>query len=78
MVEEAFGEQASSQTRTFEWSECFKDGLRSVEDDKYSGPISTITTLEVIAKVRAVILEDRLSMMFVIALDCHTGHINAL
>ena len=77
MLKEAFGEQTLSQARTFEWFKRFKDGRESVEDDKHSGQPSTCTTPEMIAKVREVILEDRLSMMFVIALDCHTGHVNA-
>ena len=34
---EAFGEQALSQARTFEWFKRFKDGRESVEDDKHSG-----------------------------------------
>ena len=29
-----------------------------------------------IAEVLEVIPEDRLSMMLVMALDCHTGHVN--
>jgi len=49
----------------------------NLEDDEHSGRPSTCTTPEMIAKVREVILEDRLSTMFVIALDCHTGHVNA-
>jgi len=77
MQKEAFGEQALSHARTFEWFKLFKDGRESVEDRKHSGRPSTCTTPEMIAKVRAVILEDRLSTMFVIALDCHTDHINA-
>jgi len=76
-LKEAFGEQALSQPRTFEWFKHFKDGRESVEDRKHSGRPSTCTTLEMIAKVREVILEDRLSTMFVIALDCHTGHVSA-
>ena len=44
---------------------------------KYSGRPSTCTTPEMIAKVREVILEDRLSTMFVIALDCHMHHVSA-
>ena len=71
MLKEAFGEQALSQARTFEWFKRFKDGQESVEDDKHSGQPSTCTTPETIAKVCEVILEDRLSTMFVIALDCH-------
>ena len=59
MLKEAFGEQALSQARTFERFKCFKDGRESVEDDKHSGRPSTCPTLEIIAKVREVILEDR-------------------
>ena len=59
MLKEAFGEQALSQARTSEWSERFKDGRQSVEDNKHSGRPSTCTTPEMIAKVRQVILEDR-------------------
>ena len=79
MLKEAFGEQALNQTRTFEWFKLFKDGRKSVEDRKHSGRPSTCTTPEMIAKVLEVILEDRcrLSTMFVIALDCHTDHVNA-
>jgi hypothetical protein len=55
----------------------FKDGRKSVEDRKHSGRPSTCTTLEMIAKVHEVILEDRLPTMFVIALGCHMSHVNA-
>jgi hypothetical protein len=37
ILKEAFGEQALSQARTFEWFKRFKDGRESVEDDKHSG-----------------------------------------
>ena len=77
MLKGAFGEQALSQARTFEWFKHFKEGWESVEDDKHSGRLSTCTTPEMIAKVHEVILEDRLSKMFVIALNCHTGRVNA-
>ena len=59
MLNEAFDEQALSQARTFEWFKHFKDGRESVVDDKHSGRLSTRTTLEMIANVREVILEDR-------------------
>jgi tryptophanyl-tRNA synthetase len=59
MLNEAFGEQALSQARTFEWFKRFKDGRESVEDDKHSGRPSTCTTPEMIAEVLEVILEDR-------------------
>ena len=37
MLKKAFGEQALSQARTFEWFERFKDGRESVEGRKHSG-----------------------------------------
>jgi hypothetical protein len=37
MVKEAFGEQALSQSRTFEWFKRFKDGWECVEDREHSG-----------------------------------------
>jgi len=37
MLKEAFGEQASSQARTFEWFKHFKEGRESVEDRTHSG-----------------------------------------
>ena len=59
MLKEAFGEQALSQARTFEWFKRFKVGGESVEDRKHSGRRSTCTTPEMITKVHEVILEDR-------------------
>ena len=35
MLKEAFGEQALSQARTFEWFKCFKDSRESMENDKW-------------------------------------------
>ena len=37
MLKEAFGEQALSQAKTFEWFKRFKDGRESVEDRTHSG-----------------------------------------
>ena len=59
MLKKAFGEQALSEARTFEWFKRFKDGWESVEGRKHSGQLSTCITLEIIEKVREVILEDR-------------------
>jgi len=50
MLKDAFGEEALSQTRTFEWFKHFKDGRETVEDDKHSGRLSTCKTPEMIAK----------------------------
>jgi len=78
MLKEAFGDQALSQARIFEWFKRFKDGRESVENDKHSGRPSTCSTPEMIAEVLEVNIEDRRQtiLMFVIALDCHTGHGN--
>ena len=76
MPKEAFDEHALSHARTFEWFKRFEGGRESVEDHTYSGRPSTCTTPEMIAKLHEIILEDKLSTLFVIALDCHTGHIN--
>jgi len=75
MLKEAFGEQALSQARTSEWFKHLKDGRvsESVEDHKHSGRPSTCTTLEMTAKMHEVILEESLSKMYVIALDCHVN-----
>jgi len=59
MLKEAFGDQALSHARTFEWFKHFKDGWESVEDHKHSGRLSTCITLEIIEKVHEVILEHR-------------------
>ena len=44
MLKEAFGEQALSQARTFEWFKHFRDGRESMEDCKSSVRPSTCTT----------------------------------
>jgi hypothetical protein len=77
MLKEVFGEQALNQARIFECFKSFKVGRETVEDRKHYGRTSTCTTPEMIEKVREVILEDRLSTVFVIVVDCHMGHVNA-
>ena len=59
MLQEAFGDNAMSQNKTFLWYKRFKDGRTSVDDDERSGRPSTSTTPENIAKVREAILADR-------------------
>jgi hypothetical protein len=58
MLQEAFGDNAMSQSKPFLWYKRFKDGQTSVDDDEHSGQQSTSTTLENIAKVRGAILTD--------------------
>jgi len=59
MLQEAFGDNALSQRKTFLWYKRFKNGRTSVDDDERSGRPSTSTKPENIAKVREAILADR-------------------
>jgi histone-lysine N-methyltransferase SETMAR len=59
MLQEAFGDNAMSQSITFLWYKRFKDGRTTVDDDERSGGPSTSTTPDNIAKVREAILADR-------------------
>jgi hypothetical protein len=67
MLQEAFGDNATSQSKTFLWYKRFKDGRKPVGDDERFGRPSTSTTPENVAKVREAILADvgELSTMFV-------------
>jgi histone-lysine N-methyltransferase SETMAR len=58
MLQEAFGDNAMSQSKTFLWYIRFKDGRTSIDDDERSGRPSTSTTPENVAKVREAILAD--------------------
>jgi len=59
MLQEAFRDNAMSQSKTFLGYKCFKDGWTSVDDDERSGRPSTSTTRENIVKVREAIIADR-------------------
>jgi histone-lysine N-methyltransferase SETMAR len=59
MLQEAFGDNAMSQSKTFLWYERFKDGWTSVDDDERSGWPSTYTTPKNTTKVHEAILADR-------------------
>ena len=60
MIQEAFGDDAMSQSKTFLWYKHFKDGRTSVDDDDdRSGRPSTSQTPENVDRVREVIHSDR-------------------
>jgi len=59
MLQEAFGDNAMSQSKTFLWYIRFKDGRTSVDDGESSGRPSTRTTPENMTKVHEAILADR-------------------
>ena len=58
MLQEAFSDNAMSQSKTFLWYKHFKDGRTSVDDDECSGRLSTSATLENIAKVWEALLAN--------------------
>jgi hypothetical protein len=58
MLQEAFGDNAMNQSKTFLWYKPFKDRRTSVDDDECSDRLLTSTTPENIAKVREAILSD--------------------
>jgi histone-lysine N-methyltransferase SETMAR len=58
MLQEAFRDNAMSQSKTFLWYKRFKDRRTSVDDDERSGRPSTSTASENIAKVCEAILAD--------------------
>jgi hypothetical protein len=58
MLQEAFADNATSQSKTFLWYRRFKDGRTSVDDNERSGRPSTSTAPET-ANVREATLADR-------------------
>jgi hypothetical protein len=59
MLQEAFGDNAMRQSKTFLWHKRFKDGRTPVDDDERSGRPLTSTTSENKANVREAIHADR-------------------
>ena len=58
MLQQAFRDNAMSQSNAFLWYKCFKDGRTFVDNDEHSGRPTTSTTPENKGKVRKVILAD--------------------
>ena len=59
MMGQAFGDEAMSRTRVFEWHRRFKEGQQSVESEERPGRPSTSKNPEMINKVRDLVLQDR-------------------
>jgi hypothetical protein len=59
MLQEAFGDNATNQSKTCLWYKRFKDGRTSGDDDEHSERTPTSKTPENIAKVREAILAYR-------------------
>ena len=59
MLQKAFPESALGRTQVFEWHSRFKSGQDSVKDEERSGRPTTSKTPETIARIEALIREDR-------------------
>ena len=58
-IQQAFGDEALSQTQVKEWFNPIKNGRISMESEARSGRPSTSRNEEVIEKVRQIVMEDR-------------------
>ena len=59
MLKTAFEEQAMCRSHTFQWFSRFKAGRTSTDDDERSGRPVSISTPEMIDRVRQIFREDR-------------------
>lgn len=58
-IQRAFGDEAMSRARVYEWYKRFRDGRTSVDSEERSGRPSTSTNEVMVNTVRAVIRDDR-------------------
>ncbi|GFX89925.1 protein GVQW3 [Trichonephila clavipes] len=70
MMKTAFGDEAMSRSRVFEWFRPFKEGRQSVNSDPRSGRPSTSRIEDKIAQVKAVVRSDRRLTVREIAQEC--------
>jgi len=59
MIRRAYGNEAMSCARCFEWHACFKRGRTSLEDDERSGRPSTSSTPKNVETIWRLVHEDR-------------------
>jgi hypothetical protein len=55
MLQQAFGETALSQSKTYEWYSRCKNGRTSIDDDPHTGRPSTVRTNKPVDHVNAVV-----------------------
>lgn len=73
MMKTAFGDEAMSRARVFEWFRRFKEGRQSVDSDPRSGRPSTSRNEDKIAQVQAVVRSDPRLTVRKIAQECHVS-----
>ncbi|GFW66793.1 protein GVQW3 [Trichonephila clavipes] len=71
MMKTAFGDEAMSRARVFEWFRRFKEGCQSVNSDSRSERPSTSPNEDKIAQVTAVVRSDHRLTVREIAQECH-------
>ncbi|GFW51535.1 protein GVQW3 [Trichonephila clavipes] len=71
MIKTAFGEEAMSRARVFEWFRTFKEGRQSVNSDPRSRRPSTSRNEDKIAQVKTAVGSDRRLTVREIAQECH-------
>ena len=69
MLQQAFGDECMSRTQCFEWYSRFKTGRMSIDEDPWSGRLSTSTDDVHIDAVHDLILQNRRSTIREIAED---------
>ena len=69
MLQKAFGDNALSKTRAYQWYRAFKDGREVVEDLPRSGRPSTASTEDNVDKIKERVLENRRTSLREIAHD---------
>ncbi|GFU55420.1 protein GVQW3 [Trichonephila clavipes] len=73
MMKTAFGDEAMSRARVFEWLRRFKESRQSVNSDPRSGHPSTSRNEDKIAQVKAVVHSGRYLAVREIAQECHVS-----
>ena len=59
MLKIAYGDNALSKTRVYEWFSSFKEGEMSIDDKPRSGRPSTAKTEDNVQKINSLVREDR-------------------
>jgi hypothetical protein len=73
-MQQAFGDQSLSRTQMFQWHVRFMTGRTSVDDDEYTGRLTSCTTPETVARIQELIRQDRRRTIRDIAEEVEVGY----